>query len=247
MQTHVELNKDMLCPHCGSRIENHRYLKRADGSARCENCYFENTYLQGIAQQIEVSYLVTLEALVSAIDAREHETGSHCLRVTQFALIIGHAYGIAGRDLVDLYAGALLHDLGKIGIPDAVLLKKVSLTPEEKSIMNGHPEIGYSIISRIGYFAPSAEIVRSHHEHFDGTGYPLGLKGDDIPTGARVFAVADALDALTVQRPYREPLSFEDAQKEIRKASGTIFDPDVISSFEKAGPELKDYVGKVLY
>ncbi len=244
---HVELHKDMLCPHCGSRIENHRYLKRTDGSVRCENCYFENTYLQGIAQQIEASYLVTLEALVSAIDAREHETGSHSLRVTQFALIIGHSYGIAGRDLVDLYAGALLHDLGKIGVPDTVLLKKDPLTPEERSVMNGHPEIGYSIISRIGYFAQSAEIVRSHHEHFDGTGYPRGLKGTDIPAGARVFAAADALDALTVQRPYREPLSFADALKEIQKASGTIYDPDVIRSFEKAGSELKDYIGKVLY
>ncbi len=231
MQTHEELHKDMLCPHCGSRIENHRFLMRTDGSVRCENCYFENTYLQGIAQQIEASYLVTLEALVSAIDAREHETGSHSLRVTQFALIMGYAYGIAGRDLVDLYAGALLHDLGKIGMPDAVLLKKGPLTHEERTIMNGHPEIGYSIISRIGYFAQSAEIVRSHHEHFDGTGYPRGLKGLDIPVGARVFAVADTLDALTVQRPYREPLSFRDAQKEIQKASGTLFDPAVIDTF----------------
>jgi putative nucleotidyltransferase with HDIG domain len=247
METHADIHKDMICPHCGSRIENHRFIKRTDGSVRCEQCYFENTYLQGIAQQIETSYLVTLEAFVSAIDAREHDTGNHSLRVTQFALIIGHAYGIAGRDLVYLYAGALLHDLGKIGVPDAVLLKKGTLTPEEKTIMNNHPEIGYTIIGRIGYFAQAAEIMRAHHEHFDGTGYPKGLKGLDIPVGARVFAVADTLDALTVKRPYREPLSFEDAQQEIQKESGTIFDPDVISSFEKAGPELKDYIGRVLY
>ncbi len=247
MQDHADLHKDMLCPHCGSRIENHRFIKRADGSARCEHCYFENTYLQGIAQQIEASYLVTLEALVSTIDAREHETGSHSLRVTQFALIIGHSYGISGRDLVDLYAGGLLHDIGKIGVPDAVLLKKGPLLSEEKTTMNGHPEIGYSIISRIGYFANSAEIVRSHHEHFDGSGYPRGLKGSDIPLGARIFAVADGLDALTVKRPYREPLSFEDAQQEIQKASGTIYDPAVISAFLNAGNELREYVGKVLY
>ncbi len=249
--------KSLFCrrvlPGCrsesGSRTgpNGHRFLKRTDGSVRCENCYFENTHLQGIAQQIEVSYLVTLEALVSAIDAREHETGSHSLRVTQLALIIGHAYGIAGRDLVDLYAGALLHDLGKIGVPDAVLLKKGPFTTEEKTIMNKHPEIGYTIIGRIGYFAQAAEIVRAHHEHFDGTGYPKGLKSSDIPLGARVFTVADALDALTVKRPYREPLAFDDAQQEIQKASGSIFDPGVISSFEKAHAELKEYVGKVLY
>ena len=234
------------CPNCGMTVENNRYVQRADGSYRCEHCYFKDTYLEGIAGNIETSYLVTLEAFVSAIDAREHEVGNHSLRVTQFAMVLGHTHGVTGRDMVDLYCGALLHDIGKIGVPDSVLLKKGSLTAGEKGIMNGHPEIGYSIISRIGYFSRAAEIIRAHHEHFDGTGYPQGLKGEEILLGARVFAVADALDALTVARSYRDALAFDDARKEIASASGKNFDPAVIDDFLKAADVLKDYIGKVM-
>ncbi|HET6364560.1 MAG TPA: HD domain-containing protein, partial [Nitrospirota bacterium] len=110
----------LFCPHCGAKIEGNRYIKRADGTYRCEHCYFADTHLEDVVDEIETSYLVTLEAFVSAIDAREHEVGNHSLRVTQFAMIMGHVYGITGRDLVDLYCGALLHDIGKIGVPDAV-------------------------------------------------------------------------------------------------------------------------------
>lgn len=234
------------CPGCGASIANNRYVRRADGSYRCENCYFNNTYLEGIVGNIETSYLVTLEAFVGAIDAREHEIGSHSLRVTQFAMILGRARGVAGRDLVDLYCGALLHDIGKIGVPDSVLLKKGPLTAGEKGIMNGHPEIGFGIISRIGYFSRAADIIRTHHEHFDGTGYPRGLKGTDIPLGARVFAVADAFDALTVKRPYRDALVFDEARREIASASGKNFDPAVIADFMKAADVLKEYIGKVM-
>ncbi len=235
-----------VCPHCGAKIEGNRYIKRADGTYRCEHCYFSDTHLEDVVDEIETSYLVTLEAFVSAIDAREHEVGDHSLRVTQFAMIMGHAYGVTGRDLVDLYCGALLHDIGKIGVPDAVLHKSGPLTPEEQAIMRGHPEIGHRIISHIGYFAKAAEIIRNHHEHFDGTGYPLGLRGSEIPAGARVFAVADALDALTVTRPYREALPFEGAQREILASSGKNFDPEVVKAFVKAADELKSYTGKIM-
>lgn len=233
------------CPNCGTPIEQDRFVLRRDGTSRCEHCYFTNTYLDGIVQRMETGYLVTLEAFVNAIDAREHEVGNHSLRVTEFSLVIGNAFGIRGRDLVDLYAGSLLHDIGKIGIPDAVLLKAGPLTPQEQATMHKHPEIGYRIIGRIGYFSKAAQIVRSHHEHFDGSGYPRGLKGEDIPAGARVFAVADALDALTVTRLYHPASSFEDALESIMAASGTIFDPAVVESFLKASDELKDYVGRI--
>jgi putative nucleotidyltransferase with HDIG domain len=228
-------------------IEENRYVKRRDGTYRCEHCYFKDTYLDGIVHQIDTAYLVTLEAFVDIIDVREHEVGNHSVRVTEFALVIGNACGIMGRELVHLYCGALLHDVGKIGVPDAVLQKRGPLTPEEQVVMHRHPEIGYRIIGHIGYFTKAADIIRSHHEHFDGSGYPRGLKGEDIPYGARVFAAADALDALTVKRPYREALSFEDAQEEIRKASGTMFDPAVIEGFFKASEELKEYTGRIIF
>jgi putative nucleotidyltransferase with HDIG domain len=235
------------CPNCGIPIQGGRFVQRKDGSIRCEHCYFMDTYLDGIVHFIDTAYLVTLEAFVNAIDAREHEVGNHSLRVTEFALVIGKAFGVKGRELVDIYCGALLHDIGKIGVPDAVLLKKGPLTPEEQEIMHKHPETGFRIIGHIGYFSRAAQIIHSHHEHFDGTGYPRGLKREEIPQGARVFAVADALDALTVKRPYREALSFEDAQEEIRKDSGTIFDPAVIEAFFMAEEELRSYIGKIIF
>ncbi len=234
------------CPNCGMPVENNRYVQRADGSYRCEHCYFKDTYLEGIVDNIETSYVVTLEALVSAIDAREHEVGNHSLRVTQFALVIGRAFGTTGRDIVDLYCGALLHDLGKIGVPDAVLLKRGPLTDDERLIMRNHPEIGHSIISRIGYFARAAEIIRAHHEHYDGTGYPRGLKGPEIPLGARIFAVADALDALTVKRPYHEAISFNEARESILRGAEKNFDPAAVDAFSRAAEELRNYVGKVV-
>ncbi len=235
-----------VCPSCGTPIQENRYVRRKDGTVRCEHCYFTDTYLEGIAHHFDTAYMVTLEALVSAIDAREHEVGNHSLRVMELSLIIGRACGVAGRGLVDLYCGSLLHDIGKIGVPDVILLKTGPLTAGERVIMQRHPEIGYNIISHIGYFSGAAEIVRAHHEHYDGSGYPRGLKGDDIPHGARVFSVADALDALTVARPYRAALPFEGAVEEIIKSSGTIFDPSVLQVALTAADDLGEYVGNIV-
>ncbi len=243
----METRGDKLyCTHCNTEIHENLYIRKADGTYCCDRCYFKETYLDGIVDKIEGTYLATIEAFVSAIDAREHEVGNHSLRVTQFALVIGHRYGMRGRDLVDLYCGALLHDIGKIGVPDAVLLKKGTLTVEEQAAMRKHPEIGYGIISRIGYLSRAAEIVRTHHEHFDGTGYPQGLRGNEIPLGARIFAIADVFDALTVKRPYREALQFERAEAEIRKASGGLFMPDAVEAFTEASGELQDWIGRVM-
>lgn len=246
-ETMGTLQKARICASCGEPITDALYLMEPDGSARCEPCYFRKTYLSGIVKRIEVSYLATIEAFVSAIDAREHETGRHSLRVTQFAVIIGHAFGIQDRDLVDLYCGALLHDIGKIGVPDAVLLKRGPLSKDEQDMMQKHPEIGHRIISHIGYLANASRIIICHHEHVDGSGYPKGLKGDEIPLGARVFAVADTLDALTVKRPYREPISFEDACGEIKAKTGNIYDPLAVKALEDAAGDLKDIIGKIVF
>jgi putative nucleotidyltransferase with HDIG domain len=234
------------CPNCGHPVEENRYVIRPDGTVRCEHCYFNDTYLEGVVHRMDAAYLVTLEALVSAIDAREHEVGNHSLRVTEFSLIIARACAVKGRDLVDLYCGALLHDIGKIGVPDVILHKTGPLTPDEQAIMRTHPEIGQRIIGHIGYFSRAAEIIRSHHEHFDGSGYPRGLRGEAIPRGARVFAIADALDALTVKRPYREALMFDAAVEEITERSGTIYDPEMIQAALTASAELKSYIGRIV-
>lgn len=236
-----------ICPNCGAEIEENRYVLRPDQTFRCEHCYFNNTYLEGIVHHMDTAYLVTLEAFVNAIDAREHEVGNHSLRVTEFSLIIARACAVRGRDLVDLYCGALLHDIGKIGIPDALLHKAGPLTPAEQQVMRTHPEIGFRIIGHIGYFARAAEIIRTHHEHYDGSGYPRGLKGEAIPHGARVFALADTLDALTVKRSYRDALSFDDAMDEIARSSGVIFDPDVMQAASTVSGELREYVGRIVF
>ena len=172
------------CPNCGVPIMENRFVTRKDGAVRCEHCYFMDTYLEGIAHHIDTAYLVTLEAFVSAIDAREHEVGNHSLRVTEFSLVIGNACGVRGRDLVDLYCGALLHDIGKIGVPDSVLHKAGPLTPDELTMMHKHPEIGYRIISHIGYFSRAAEIIRSH--------VVIKAGARDCSVQIRVHPVADA-------------------------------------------------------
>ena len=236
----------LTCPNCGHPVEENRYVLRPDGTFRCEHCYFNDTYLEGIVHSMDAAYLVTLEALVSAIDAREHEVGNHSLRVTEFSLIIARSCDVKGRELVDLYCGALLHDIGKIGVPDAILHKTGPLTPEEQVIMHTHPEIGQRIIGHIGYFSRAAEIIRCHHEHFDGSGYPRGLTGEAIPHGARVFAIADILDALTVKRPYREALLFDEAIEEITARSGTVYDPTVVQSALEASAELRSYIGRIV-
>src|SRR5262245_38425062 len=137
---------------------------------------------------------------------------------------------IHGPDLPDIYRGALLHDVGKIGIPDAILRKPGKLTPEEWVEMRRHPEIGYRILHGINFLEAAREIVLSHQETYDGSGYPRGLKGKEIPLGARIFAVVDTLDAMTSDRPYRKALPYQRARAEILKFSGTQFDPEVVKA-----------------
>jgi putative nucleotidyltransferase with HDIG domain len=187
--------------------------------------------LNGALHEIEESYKMTLEALVSALDAREHETHAHSRRVREYTLALAKKLGLQGDELVHIGRGALLHDVGKIGVPDSILLKPEKLTREEWAVMRKHPKIGYDILRGIGFLGPAAEIVLSHQERWDGLGYPKGLAGTAIPLGARIFSAVDTMDAMTSDRPYRKALSFEAAVQEVRICSGTQFDPSVVSAF----------------
>ena len=187
--------------------------------------------LQRALLQIERSYEDTLQALAAAIDLRDHETAGHSQRVCRYSLEIARAVGLPDTLMKNLARGAFLHDIGKLGIPDGILLKPGPLAPEERKIMQQHVQIGFELIKDIPFLADAAEIVLCHHERFDGSGYPHGLKGERIPVGARVFALADTLDAITSHRPYRSASSFETAQEAIRREAGRQFDPQLTSVF----------------
>ena len=173
----------------------------------------------------------TLLGLVSALDMKEHNTNLHSQRVRHNTLLLADRFGLDEARKQSIGFGALLHDVGKIAVPDTILQKPGTLTDEEQKVMRNHPSIGYGIVSRIEFLREAAEIVYAHHERFDGSGYPRGLKGEDIPLGARLFAVVDVYDALTSPRPYRTPLSYDDAINEIRKGSCQHFDPKVVDAF----------------
>ena len=172
-----------------------------------------------------------LKALVAALDAREHQTEQHSHRVAELAGRIGRRLRLDSRSLTVLREAAVLHDVGKIGVPDHVLLKPGPLTDEERRIMQRHAEMGYEILSAATHLREVAELVYAHHERFDGTGYPRGLAGQAIPLGARIFAIADVYDALTSDRPYRNAMAHDEAMRLIDEQDGRAFDPDVIAAF----------------
>lgn len=186
-------------------------------------------------QNIAATYQNTLLALVSALDAREHETSDHSQRVVKYTTAIAVKMGISGDELDEIGRGALLHDIGKIGVPDAVLLKPGKLTPDEWTEMRKHPDIGFRMIKSIPFLTTPAEIVLSHQERFDGNGYPRKLHRNEIHIGARIFSVADTLDAMTSDRPYRKGTTFANAIAEIQRCSGSQFDPEVVRAFLAIG------------
>jgi putative nucleotidyltransferase with HDIG domain len=195
------------------------------------------TRVQERTAELSRSYQTTLEALATALDTRDTETLGHSLRVAAYTVHVAKRMGVVEPDLTDIYRGALLHDVGKIGVPDAILRKPGKLTPEEWVEMRKHPEIGYRILEGIQFLEPSRQIVLSHQERYDGTGYPRGLKGKEIPIGARIFSVVDTLDAMTSDRCYRKALSYDTARAEVIKYSGTQFDPEVVKVFLQVPPE----------
>ncbi len=182
--------------------------------------------------ELRQTYHATLEALTAALDLRDKETEGHSRRVTEYATVLARTMGLGGDAIDVIRQGALLHDVGKIGIPDNVLHKPGPLSVDEWALMRLHPQIGYNLLRGIEFLDDAVStIVLYHHERYDGAGYPTGLPGHDIPLGARIFALADTLDALTADRVYRKATSLEAAQQEIVRCSGSQFDPAVVNSF----------------
>ncbi|MDE3103569.1 MAG: response regulator [Acidobacteriota bacterium] len=187
--------------------------------------------LRETMQELERSYDITLEAMAVALDMRDEETEGHSKRVTAYTIQLGRELGLNSTQLRTIARGAFLHDIGKIAIPDAILLKPGRLNEEEMAVMRQHCERGFQIVSKIEFLQEARDIVLSHHERFDGKGYPRGLSGQSIPLGARLFAIADTMDAMTSDRPYRKGTSFEAARDEILKCSGGQFDPALVDLF----------------
>jgi len=223
-------------------IENRTY------QADLEHLVAERTQQLSIAlQDLEQSYDYTLEALGGALDAKDAETEGHCQRVTAFTITIARCMDVDRGLLRHIARGAFLHDIGKMGVPDQILRKPGPLTADEREIMRRHCEIGFAVLERIPFLKEAAEIVLTHQECYDGSGYPRGLKGEEIPLGARIFAVADTLDAMISDRPYRKALPISAARAEIEKYSGTQFDPQVVKVFlaqpDRVWLELHEKVG----
>lgn len=193
----------------------------------------EREKLQKAHKRLLDAYEATIEGWSHAMDLRDRETEGHSRRVAEFTLKLAQAMGMSSEDIVHLRRGALLHDMGKIGIPDSILHKPDKLSAEEWVVMQKHPKLAYDMLNPIEYLCEALEIPYFHHEKWDGTGYPQGLKGEQIPLSARIFAVADVWDALTSDRPYRLAWSNEEALNYIREQSGRHFDPQVVELFFK--------------
>ncbi len=216
------------------RALEHRRLKRENDAYRTnlEALVAARTqqWKNAIAE-LKKSYNITLQAFGYSLELKDAETLGHTKRVTAYAIAIASKMGIPKEDIEVIAQGAWLHDIGKMAIPDGILKKPSKLTPEETAIMREHAYYGFDILSKIPFLADAAEIVYSHQEWYDGSGYPRGLKGDGIPLGARIFSIADTLDAITSDRPYRPAQTYEAAQSEIRRYSGTQFDPEIVTVF----------------
>jgi putative nucleotidyltransferase with HDIG domain len=210
--------------HLEQQVENYRQ--------HLEEMVAERTgQLRDALQQIERGYEGTLQALGAAIDLRDNETAGHSQRVCQYSLEIARVMGWSETQLGSLARGAYLHDIGKLGIPDGILLKPGPLTADERTHMQRHVQIGFDLVKDIAFLSDASEIVLTHHERYNGGGYPRGLRGDEILPSVRIFAVADSFDAITSDRPYRRASSFEEGRETIRQLSGSLFDPQVVSIF----------------
>ena len=209
-------------------LENRRYQMYLEDMVREKNKALMETMIQ-----LKTSYQFTLEAMVKMLDAREHSTGLHSIRVQKLALIMARALNLNEEEIEMIGRGALLHDIGKIAIPDIILLKPGPLSDSEWGIMKTHAEVGYSVIKSNPDLQREAEIVFSHHERFDGGGYPRGLKGKAICLGARIFTIVDTYDAMRSERVYRKSISEKDVIIELKRCSGTHFDPDMVAGLSR--------------
>jgi putative nucleotidyltransferase with HDIG domain len=217
-----------VCRHCGTRIGALPYLRAGDEFC-CEGCFLTSRQSDA-SDAAETEHHALAEALAAALDMREQETGLHSKRVACHTQVLARRFTSDRETLRQIYWGALLHDIGKIGIPDAILLKAGPLTNAEEEVMRTHPAKGHAMLAGMPFLQEAAQIVLSHEERFDGSGYPRGLAGEAIPFGARLFAVIDTLDAMTSDRPYRQGLPFDAAKAEILRFAGTQFDPAAVEA-----------------
>ena len=228
------------------KLENREYQINLESlvAARTEQ-------LRKTVAELKLSYDITLEALGGALDMKDAETEGHSRRVTAFTIAIAKAMGLSQDEIHVIARGAFLHDIGKMAIPDAILRKPDKLNPEEVAVMREHCYRGYQILKNIPFLQEAAEIVYAHQERYDGTGYPRGLKGDQIPLGARIFSVADTLDAIISDRPYRPAQSVTAAREEIRAWKGRQFDPAVVETFlsmpENLWEDLRQEIAAQIY
>jgi putative nucleotidyltransferase with HDIG domain len=190
--------------------------------------------------ELRRSYMATVRALCNAVEARDAYTGKHAERVAAYGMEIAKVLDAPFTDDPEVEFGFLLHDVGKVAVPDSILWKPEPLTPEERTLMERHPVVGWEILREIEFLGEAKLVVRHHHERWDGAGYPDRLAGEQIPLAARVFAVADVLDALTTVRPYRPPSPLDVAREMIRDSAGSHFDPEVVDAFLEIAPERLD-------
>ncbi len=190
-----------------------------------------NDELKDTYDQLEKAYMESIQTLRYTVEAKDAYTRGHSDRVSEYSVLIGKKLGLQDGDIKLLQIGGLFHDIGKIGVPDSILLKEAKLTDDEYSQIKNHPSIGAHILSNATIFADIIPIVKHHHEKYDGTGYPGRLKGEDIPYLARIAAIADTFDAMTSVRPYRKALPLDIVKEEFRKYSGTQFDPEIAKVF----------------
>src|ERR1700732_1121211 len=241
--------RDQLLATVGRALENRRLkLENRTYQSNLESLVEARTdQLQAAMTNLARSYDITLEALGDALDLKDKETEGHSRRVTAFTIAIARAMGLARAQINTIARAAFLHDIGKMAIPDDILRKPGKLTSEQTAIMREHCYKGYQIVKKIPFLQDACDIIYSHQERFDGSGYPRGLRGTEIPLGARIFAVADTLDAITSDRPYRPRQSDEAARKEIEEWSGRQFDPEVVKIFlampENIWEDLRKQIG----
>ncbi|MFZ5921100.1 MAG: HD domain-containing phosphohydrolase [Chloroflexota bacterium] len=202
-----------------------------DNARLFEDLQKSNQELEAANEELETAYEATLAGWVRALDLRDKETEGHTQRVTTLTRQLAADFGMGGADLVHISRGALLHDIGKMAIPDSILLKPGGLTAEEREFMKRHTVLAYEMLEPIQFLRPAIDIPYCHHEKWDGTGYPRGLSGDGIPLNARIFSIVDVWDALTSDRPYRKALPRAEAQQYIREQAGVFFDPQITETF----------------